>query len=252
MIFQLKDPELGDTLSNRNVISYFSKAWPDNMRGKPPYYLEADALITCVERASYYSRATEYPLVVYCDQAPLQWIKTASKGAVTAWRIERLNGLDYEVHYKPGKINVIADALSRYPMIGPRTLSRTGIAATLDRLLTSLPPLTERTTLWFWAAGDTDALLPAVRKWCSKTKSKVITASPPRGPPNKTWSFAIVMPRPERAVDYIRDILHDGRPAAVCPPTWCTASRKTPTAPRARFSPTPSARPKRSASCTPA
>ena len=129
-----------------------------------------------------------------------------------------LNGLDYEVHYKPGKINVIADALSRYPMIGPRTLSRTGIAATLDRLLTSLPPLTERTTLWFWAAGDTDALLPAVRKWCSKTKSKVITASPPRGPPNKTWSFAIVMPRPERAVDYIRDILHDGRPAAVLMP----------------------------------
>ena len=103
-------------------------------------------------------------------------------------------------------------------MIGPRTLSRTGIAATLDRLLTSLPPLTERTTLWFWAAGDTDALLPAVRKWCSKTKSKVITASPPRGPPNKTWSFAIVMPRPERAVDYIRDILHDGRPAAVLMP----------------------------------
>ena len=89
VIFQLKDPELGDTLSNRNIISYFSKAWPDNMRGKPPYYLEADALITCVERASYYSRATAYPLVVYCDQAPLQWIKTASKGAVTAWRIKR-------------------------------------------------------------------------------------------------------------------------------------------------------------------
>ena len=99
------------------------------MRGKPPYYLEADALITCIEHAAYYSRATKYPLIVYCDQAALQWIKTASKGAVTAWRIERLNGLNYEVKYKPGKINVVADALSRYPMIGPRQLSRTGIAA---------------------------------------------------------------------------------------------------------------------------
>ena len=94
------------------------------MRGKPPYYLEADALITCIERATYYSRATKYPLIVYCDQAALQWIKTASKGAVTAWRIERLNGLNYEVKYKPGKINVVADALSRYPMIGPRQLGR--------------------------------------------------------------------------------------------------------------------------------
>ena len=59
MIFQLKNPELPDTLDNRNVISYYSKAWPPNMRGKPPYYLEADALITCIERATYYSRATK-------------------------------------------------------------------------------------------------------------------------------------------------------------------------------------------------
>ena len=218
VIFQLKNPELPDTLDNRNVISYFSKAWPPNMRGKPPYYLEADALITCIERATYYSRATKYPLIVYCDQAALQWIKTASKGAVTAWRIERLNGLNYEVKYKPGKINVVADALSRYPMIGPRQLSRTGIAATLDLLLDKLPPPTTTTRVWFWAANDTDALWPAMRTWCTSTKSRLIRASPPRGPPNKTWSLAIVIPRAERAVETVRDILHDGRSCAVLVP----------------------------------
>ena len=64
--------------------------------------------------------------------------------------------------YKPGKINVVADALSRYPMIGPRQLSRTGIAATLDLLLDKLPPPTTTTRVWFWAANDTDALWPAM------------------------------------------------------------------------------------------
>ena len=222
MIFQLKNPELPDTMDNRNVISYkvsyYSKAWPSNMRDKPPYYLEADALITCIERATYYSRATKYPLIVYCDQAALQWIKTASKGAVTAWRIERLNGLNYEVKYKPGKINVVADALSRYPMIGPRQLSRTGVAATLNLLLDKLPPPATSTRIWFWAANDTDALWPAMRKWCTKSMSRLIRASPPRGPPNKTWSLAIVIPRSERAVETVQDILHDGRSCAVLVP----------------------------------
>ena len=71
--------------------------------------------------------------------------------------------------YKPGKISVVADALSRYPMIGPRQLSRTGIAATPDLLLDKLPPPTTTTRVWFWAANDTDALWPAMRKWCTKS-----------------------------------------------------------------------------------
>ena len=103
-------------------------------------------------------------------------------------------------------------------MIGPRQLSRTGIAATLDLLLDKLPPPTTTTRVWFWAANDTDALWPAMRKWCTKSMSRLIRASPPRGPPNKTWSLAIVIPRAERAVETVRDILHDGRSCAVLIP----------------------------------
>ena len=90
------------------------------MIGKPPYYLEGEAFCTAVEHGSYYSRATAYPLIVNSDQAALQWIHSASKGKLNSWRIERINQHWYEARYKPGKLNVVADALSRYPMLGPR------------------------------------------------------------------------------------------------------------------------------------
>ena len=188
VIYQLKDPALGDSLENRSILRYYSKAWGQSMRGKPPYYCEGDALCTTIEIGSYYSRATPFPLHVNCDQAPLQWIKTASKGAVTAWRIERINEYDYEVHYKPGKYNITADALSRYPMIGPKTLSRLGLGAALTRLLKSLPESAKNHgTLWFWAAKDTDELKKELRPW-SKYK-KLVLSAPKSAFCNKRWTL---------------------------------------------------------------
>ena len=149
------------------------------MRGKPPYYCEGDALCTTIKIGSYYSRATPFPLHVNCDQAPLQWIKTASKGAVTAWRIERINEFDYDVHYKPGKYNDTADALSRYPMIGPKTLSRIGVGAALSRLLESMPEAARNHgTLWFWAAKDNDELKKELRRGASTRSSSCPLRSP--------------------------------------------------------------------------
>ena len=86
--------------------------------------------------------------------------------AVTAWCIERINEFDYDVHYKPGKYNDTADALSRYPMIGPKTLSRIGVGAALSRLLESMPEAARNHgALWFWAAKDTDELKKELRPW---------------------------------------------------------------------------------------
>ena len=117
VIYQLRDP-LGDEddPDNRAVLKYGSKAWSNSMQGKPPYYAEADALITAAADAKYYATATPFPLKVKSDQAPLRYIKTCAKGPVTAWRIENLSDCDYEVEYYPGAKNIYADALSRPPM----------------------------------------------------------------------------------------------------------------------------------------
>ena len=66
------------------------------------YYTEADAMITAAPDAKYYAQATPFLFLILTDQAPLQWIKTCSKGRVTAWRIEQLWDIGYTVFYRPG------------------------------------------------------------------------------------------------------------------------------------------------------
>ena len=84
MIYQLKNPSLPDKAGNRDIIRYYSKSWDDAMRRRPPYYKEADALITGMTLASYYSLATPFSLLAKTDQAPLRYIDTSAKGPVVA------------------------------------------------------------------------------------------------------------------------------------------------------------------------
>jgi hypothetical protein len=155
-IYQLKDITVADTPANRNVIKYESGSWSPAMRDRPPYYREGDVLVTAMIDGCYYARASPSPLLCWSDQAPLQWIKTTSKGAVTAWRIMHLNDKDYEVKHRPGRFMQVPDTLSRYPMIGRRTRTRVDIKNAVDVLLRSLPDSTKEIhRMWVWASQDT-------------------------------------------------------------------------------------------------
>ena len=83
MIYQLRDADGEDEPQNRAVLRYGSKAWNRSMRSRPPYYKEADGLITAATDARYYAEATAFPLLLFTDHAPLQYIKTCAKGPVT-------------------------------------------------------------------------------------------------------------------------------------------------------------------------
>ena len=58
---------------------------------------------------------------------------------MTGWRIENLAGMDYTVKYRPGPMNGVPDAVSRYPFLGPKSLTRVGTENALDVLLDALP-----------------------------------------------------------------------------------------------------------------
>ena len=136
------------------------------MSRRPPYYKEADCLITGLTMAKPYADASPFPILGITDHAPLQWIKTAAKGPVTGWRIENLAGMLYEIQHRAGNIHHIPDALSRYPFLGPKRLRRVGTENALAMLLEALPaPCKAYNPVWFWAARDTQILIDKVRTW---------------------------------------------------------------------------------------
>ena len=72
---------------------------------------EALAIIWAVEKFKPYLFGHKFTLVT--DHKPLIFIKNSSKNSkIIRWRLE-LENYDYDVTYKEGKANVVADALSR-------------------------------------------------------------------------------------------------------------------------------------------
>lgn len=74
---------------------------------------EALAIIWAVKKYQPYLYGNKFTLVT--DHKPLTFIKSSEKNSkILRWRLE-LENYDYDVVYKEGKTNVVADALSRMP-----------------------------------------------------------------------------------------------------------------------------------------
>ena len=118
----------------------WSKKWAtEAWQKKPPYHREAKAWMNGMELALPYTMCNQHPIECYTDHSPLKWVKhTSGKGPVSQFIIDKLSVVDYNMHYIKGKDNVIADALSRFPMLGTKTLARTGLKETINLLLAAL------------------------------------------------------------------------------------------------------------------
>ena len=104
-----------------------------------PYHREAKAWMNGMELALPFTLFNHFPLECYTDHSPLKWVKhTSGKGPVSQFIIDKLSEVDYTMHYIKGEDNVVADTLSRFPLLGPETLTRTGLKEALDILLASL------------------------------------------------------------------------------------------------------------------
>ena len=82
--------------------------------------------------------ANQHPIECHTDHSLLKWVKHASgKETVSQFIIDKLSVVNYNMHCIKGKDNVIADVLSRFPILGSKTLARTGLKETLNLLLTA-------------------------------------------------------------------------------------------------------------------
>jgi hypothetical protein len=104
---------LGSLLMQDNrVIAYASQALRPHKKNYPTHDLELAAVIHALKIWRHYLMGTHYN--IYTDHKSLKYIFTQADLNMRQRRwLELVKDYDLEVHYHPGKANIVADALSR-------------------------------------------------------------------------------------------------------------------------------------------
>jgi hypothetical protein len=126
-------------LDTRLNIAWFSKTWSEADRKRAPFYLEADTLLWGLAKCRFWALSSPFPLYASSDQLPLKWIRKCEKGPISEFTIEQLLDIQWVHSYITGPENSLFDALSRYPLLGPRVLAPVGLSDAVSQLLDSLP-----------------------------------------------------------------------------------------------------------------
>jgi hypothetical protein len=104
---------LGCVLMQENqVIAYASRALRPHEKNYPTHDLELAAVVHALKLWRHYLMGNRCN--IFTDQKSLKYIFTQSDLNMRKRRwLELIKDYDLEVHYHPGKANVVADALSR-------------------------------------------------------------------------------------------------------------------------------------------
>jgi hypothetical protein len=106
-------------LQDNRPIAYFSKAIKRTELGLSTYEKEMLALVSAVQRWRPYLLGSKF--IVSTDQKSLKFLLNQTISTITQQRwLVKLLGYDYDIEYKRGKENLVADALSRVEE--PKTL----------------------------------------------------------------------------------------------------------------------------------
>ena len=152
----------------RSIIKMWSKQWKTlHMKRAPPYYKETAAWMNGLERSRIYLDYSRFPVRCVTDHIPLTYVKnTSGKGPVSQFVLDNLSSLDYTIEYRQGSKLVEADAISRFPCLGPRELSPDGVKEAFNILLVSLPnQWSSKGRVWVFAQKETEIIQQLVREW---------------------------------------------------------------------------------------
>ena len=104
-----------DTDGEWRPITYMSRRLTPAETNYAPTEIECLAVIYCVEKCRCYVLGTTFEL--HTDHLSLQWLlkSKAHAGRLARWAL-RLQEYEYTIHHRPGKLQIVADALSRLPV----------------------------------------------------------------------------------------------------------------------------------------
>lgn len=94
-------------------VAYFSKHLSPAQKRYSTTQKELLAIVLSCEHFHQYLYGKSFE--VFSDHQPLSWVLSNKKLNSMARWIIRLNAYDFKIIYKKGKININADALSRWP-----------------------------------------------------------------------------------------------------------------------------------------
>jgi hypothetical protein len=99
-------------MQDNRVIAYASRALRPHEQNYPTHDLELAAMVHALKMWRHYLMGTHCN--IYIDHKSLKYIFTQADLNMRqrTW-LELIKDYDLEVHYHPGKANVVADALSR-------------------------------------------------------------------------------------------------------------------------------------------
>jgi hypothetical protein len=206
--------------NTRRVIAWFSKTWSEADRKRAPFYLEADALLWGLSKCRFWAMSSPFPLYASSDHLPLKWVRHCEKGPVSSFTIEQLSDIQWVHSYIKGPDNTLFDALSRYPLLGPRVLAPTGLSHAVSTLLDYLPPsLRTVTKVRVFAPPHTQRIAQQIQAWRFPTNPIDTHSLTHRSPPDPTTELIITSPRPEDAPRIAARLLSTTIPFALLLPS---------------------------------
>jgi hypothetical protein len=129
---------------------------------------------------------------------PLQWMRKSEKGPVSQFIVEQLSEIETAHQYNQGELNSIADAASRYPLLGPNRLAPRGLANSVSEALKRFPDrLRNAQNIQVHAGTHTSDLKVMVQSWIATKKGSVQSIAPTRTTAPVPADLAILVPRPE-------------------------------------------------------
>jgi hypothetical protein len=210
-------PHNTDTRLN---IAWFSKTWSEADRKRAPFYLEADTLLWGLAKCRFWALSSSFPLYASSDHLPLKWIRKCEKGPVSEFTVEQLSDIQWVHSYVPGPDNSLFDALSRYPLLGPRVLAPVGLSDAVDHLLDSLPDsLKDARITRVSAPPHTQKVAQQVQAWRRPTNPIDVHSLTHRSSPAPDTGLIIAVPRAEDAPRITARLLTTSVPFAVLLPS---------------------------------
>jgi hypothetical protein len=98
-------------MQDSHPIAFFSKPFCPRLRRSSTYIREIHAITTAVKKWRQYLLG--HPFVIYTDHQSLKELLThVVQTPEQQVYLAKLMGYEYSIHYKSGKTNVVADALS--------------------------------------------------------------------------------------------------------------------------------------------